>query len=62
MKLKPRFKAGDTITDGNGVYYTVEFISKHSYKLKGGDRAYMPVSLVDKYWEPISENDTEIED
>lgn len=53
-----KFKPGDTITSGD-VYWTIERVTKTHYQITTG--TYMPIKLVDTYWELVS-NEGEIVD
>jgi len=62
VNVERKFKAGDTITNGL-IYLTIIRVTRSSYQLKleGDGDAYMPIALVDKFWE-LASNEGEIVD
>lgn len=56
-----KFKAGDTITNGDS-FFTIDYIASQgkAYKMVGAD-TWMPVAIVDRYW-TIADNEPTIEE
>lgn len=57
--FKPKFRTGDTITDGTR-YLTIQYHTKTSYKTTNGQ--WMPIALVDKFWALVNDEEAEIID
>jgi len=54
-----KFKVGDTITNGER-WLIISHATKSAYKIKGV-HGWMPIALVDKFWE-LASNEGEIVD